>query len=48
VSAGPFNINTGPVSGTATVEVPFLSNDDIATLTPLEGDARVAKTWELA
>ncbi len=48
VSAGPFNINTGPVSGTATVEVPFLSNDDIATLNGLGDDARVAKTWELA
>lgn len=50
VSAGPFNVNTGPVSGLATVEVPFLSNDDIATLLPLEdqAEARVAKTWELA
>lgn len=50
VSAGPFNLSTGPVTGTATIEVPFLSNDDIATLLPLEdqGDARVAKTWELA
>lgn len=48
VSAGPFNINTGPVSGTATVEVPFLSNEDMATLDGLGDDARVAKTWELA
>jgi len=48
VSAGPFNLNTGPVSGTATVEIPFLSNDDVATLIPLQGEALVAKTWELA
>jgi hypothetical protein len=50
VSAGPFNLDNGPVVGTASVEVPFLSNDDIATLLPLESqtDARVAKTWELA
>jgi len=50
VTAGPFNLNTGPVSGVATVEVPILSNDDISTLLPLEDqtDARVAKTWELA
>lgn len=49
VSAGPYNITSGPVSGTAKVEVPFLRNDDIATLLPLENqaDARVAKAWEL-
>lgn len=50
VSAGPFSISTGPVSGLASVEIPFLTNDDIATLLPLEDmvDQRVAKTWELA
>lgn len=48
VSAGPFNLNTGPVSGTASIEVPFLSNDDVTTLNGLTDAARVAKTWELA
>lgn len=50
VSAGPFNLTSGPVTGIARVEVPFLSNDDIATLLPLESreSERVAKTWELA
>jgi len=48
VSAGPFNLNTGPVSGTASIEVPFLSNDDVTTLNGLTDEARVAKTWELA
>lgn len=50
VSAGPFTITSGPVNGIATLELPFLKNDDIATLLPLEKmvDARVAKTWELA
>lgn len=50
VSAGPYTVTSGPVNGIATVELPFLANDDIAELLPLEEmtDQRVAKTWELA
>lgn len=47
-NAGPFTLSTGPVSGTASVELPFLSNEDIKTLEATPDSERVDKTWALA
>ncbi len=43
-SAGPFIINGAPVIGTASVEVPFLSNTDAKEI---RDGASVDKIWEL-
>lgn len=43
-SAGPFILESGPVRGNATVEIPFLSNDDAAQI---RDGADTAKIWTL-
>ena len=43
-SAGPFVIPTGPVTGVATIEVPFLTNEDAAKI---RDGATTDQIWEL-
>lgn len=43
-SAGPFILETGPVRGNASVEIPFLTNDDAGEI---RGGASTADIWSL-
>lgn len=43
--AGPFILDAGPVTGNASVEIPFFTNEDARAI---KGGASVADVWELA